>query len=139
MLFHGVADPGCLSRIRIFLYPGSEFFYPGSASKNFSPKKIVSKPRKYDLGCSSRIWIRTFYPSRILDLGVTKAPDPESGSVTLPFHIKNVDLLFLLDICRQLQRRSGAAGPRTLHPSPQLLRLQRQEGDVRLPCQQCYW
>ncbi len=118
------------------VYPGSEYFcipdpnfsIPDPHQRILAPKKLFLSPGNMIL-CSSRIWIRTFYPSRILDLGVT----------TLPFHIKNVDLLFLLDFCRQLQRRSGAAGPRTLHPSPQLLRLQRQEGDVRLPGQQCYW
>jgi hypothetical protein len=31
----------------------------------------------------SRIRILTFYPSRILDQGVKKAPDPGSGSATL--------------------------------------------------------
>jgi hypothetical protein len=35
----------------------------------------------YDPGCSSRIQI--FYPSRIPDSKVKKAPDPESGSLTL--------------------------------------------------------
>jgi hypothetical protein len=33
--------------------------------------------------CSSRIWILTFYASRIPELGVKKAPDPGSGSATL--------------------------------------------------------
>jgi hypothetical protein len=40
----------------------------------------VVDPR-YDPGYSSRIQI--FYPSRIPNSGVQKAPDPESGSVTL--------------------------------------------------------
>jgi hypothetical protein len=58
------------SRIRIFLsrIHIKEF-------KNFNPKSS----RKYDPGCSSRI--RIFYPSRIPDPGVKKAPDP--GSATL--------------------------------------------------------
>jgi hypothetical protein len=37
--------------------------------------------RKYNTVCSSRIL--TFYPSRIPDPGVKKAPDPGSGSATL--------------------------------------------------------
>ncbi len=39
------ADPGCLSRIRIFSIPDPNFFHPGSASKNLSilTQKIVSK------------------------------------------------------------------------------------------------
>ncbi len=40
--------------------------------------------RKYDPGCSSRIRILIFYPSRIPDPGVKKAPDPD------PQHWPNV-------------------------------------------------
>ncbi len=51
------------SRIRIFSIP-----VPGSTSKNFkyfNPKKWFLSSRKYDPGCSSRIRIQTFFPSRI--------------------------------------------------------------------------
>ncbi len=45
-----------------------KFFHPGSASKNLSitvyPKKLVLSFGKYDLGCSSRIQILIFFPSR---------------------------------------------------------------------------
>jgi len=71
------------------VYPGSDFFPsririvsildPGSASKNLSiltKKKWFLSSRKYDPGCSSRIRILTFYPSRIPDLGVKKARIP---------------------------------------------------------------
>ena len=80
-------------------YPGSDFFpsrirtvsIPDleSASKNLSiltpkkPKKWFLSSRKYDPGCSSRIRMLTFYPSKIPDPGVKKAPDPGSGSATL--------------------------------------------------------
>jgi hypothetical protein len=37
-----VADPGCLSRIRMFYIPYPNFFYPGSASNNLT-KRLVSK------------------------------------------------------------------------------------------------
>jgi hypothetical protein len=82
-----VADPGCLSRIRLFSIPDPNCLHPGSASKNLSiltPKKWFLSSRKYDLGCSSgsRIRMLTFCPSRIPDPGVKKAPDP--GSATLP-------------------------------------------------------
>ncbi len=102
-----VPDPGCLSgsRIRLFsipdpnfFHPGSEFFDPGSAQKNLSiltPKKWCLSSRKYDPGCSSWIWILTFYPSRIPDPGVKKAPDPGSESATLStcrLSIMNFDL-----------------------------------------------
>jgi hypothetical protein len=75
------------------------FFHPGSASKNLSiltpkkkTKKMVSKPGKYDPGCSSRIWMLTFYPSRIPDPGVKKAPDPGSGSATLSSRMKEPNI-----------------------------------------------
>jgi hypothetical protein len=42
---------------------------------------VFLSSRKYDPGCSSRIRILIFYPSRIPDPGVKKAPDP--GSATL--------------------------------------------------------
>ncbi len=76
-----VADPGCLFRIPD---PGSKRFRIRIKEfKYFNPKR----PRKYDPGCSSRIRIPDpdlfFYPSRIPDPGVKKAPDPGSGSATL--------------------------------------------------------
>jgi hypothetical protein len=101
-----VAEPGCLSRIRLFSIPDPTFFHPGyririvpipdsaSASEkceNSNPKKWFLSSKKYDPGYSSRIRILTFYPSRIRiltfypsripDPGVKKAPDP--GSATL--------------------------------------------------------
>ncbi len=64
--------------------PGSEFFHPGSrvkkipdprsgpASTNlsiFNPKKLFLSSRKYDPGCSSRIWIPDLDFLSILDPG----------------------------------------------------------------------
>ncbi len=67
-----VADPGCLSRIRILSIPdsGSEFFYPGSASKNLSilTQEIVSQ--------RSEIWSRPFIPDPDPDF----LPIPDPGS-----------------------------------------------------------
>jgi hypothetical protein len=98
-----VADPGCLSRIRIFSIPVRIFSIPvrifpsriqifpnpdtGSASRNLSilTKKLFLNSRKYDPGCSFRILI--LYPSRIPNPGVKKAPDPGSGSATLEIYI----------------------------------------------------
>ena len=84
--------PGSGFRIRISdPDPGSTFFSsririvsildPGSASKKLSilTKKWFLCSRKYDPGCSSRIRILTFYPSRIPDLGVKKARIPVVG------------------------------------------------------------
>ena len=64
-----------LSLIRILSIPD-----PGSASNNL--KKLFPSSRKYD-ELSSRIRILIFYPSRIPDPGVKKAPDPGTGSATL--------------------------------------------------------
>ncbi len=53
-----VADPGCLSRIRLFSIADPTFFHPGSTSKNLiilTQKKWFLSSRKYDPGCSSRI------------------------------------------------------------------------------------
>jgi hypothetical protein len=66
--------------------PGSEFFPSRiriKESKYFNPIKLLLSSRKYDPGCSSRIRILIFYPSRVPDPGVKKAPDPGSGSARL--------------------------------------------------------
>ncbi len=82
--FYSVADPGCLSRIRIF-----SILDPGSAYKNLSifTQKIVFK--------LSEIWSGLFIPDTDPDFlpipfgcpGVKKAPDP--GSATLNFYYYN--------------------------------------------------
>jgi hypothetical protein len=61
------------------VYPGSDFFSPGSELfpsririkefKYFNPKQRFLSSRKYDPGCSFRTQILTFYPSRIPDPG----------------------------------------------------------------------
>ncbi len=63
-----VADPGCLSRIRFFSTPdpGSGLFIPDPDAD--------------------------FYPSRIPDPGVKKAPDPGSGSATLSVSMRIRDV-----------------------------------------------
>jgi hypothetical protein len=73
-----VADPGC-SRIPDVVSKKIPDFGSGSASKSLSilKQKIVSKLSEYDPGCSSRIRNLIFYPSRIPDPGVKKAPDPD--------------------------------------------------------------
>jgi hypothetical protein len=78
------------SRIRLFSIPEPNLSIPdpGSASKNLSI--LTQKNGFLTLGnmirvvqTASRIRILTFYPSRIPDPGVKKAPDPGSGSATL--------------------------------------------------------
>jgi hypothetical protein len=81
-----IPDPG--SEFFPSRIPDLGFFYPGSRIrikefKYFNPKNCFLSSRKYDPGCSSRIRILTFYPSRIPDPGVKKAPDPGSGFATL--------------------------------------------------------
>jgi hypothetical protein len=103
------------------VYPGSDFFPsriqtvsipdPGSESKNLSiltPKKWFLSSRKYDPGCSSRIPDpdADFYPSRIPDPGVKKAPDPGSGSATLLLPLKKIQMVFFIVL---LQRQNFSA------------------------------
>ncbi len=60
--------------------PDSNFFHPGSwicikEFKYFNPKKRFLSSRKYDPGCSSRIRILIFYPSRIQGSKMHWIPD----------------------------------------------------------------
>jgi hypothetical protein len=71
---------------------------PGSALKSLSiltQKKWFLSSRKYDPGCSSRIPDpdADFYPSRIPDPGVKKAPDPGSGFATLVHRKRKIEEL----------------------------------------------
>jgi hypothetical protein len=72
-------DDSYISVLRIrAVYPGSLiriFSIPDPLQKVFKPPKKFLSSRKYNPGCSSRIQI--FYPSRIPDPGVKKAPDPD--------------------------------------------------------------
>jgi hypothetical protein len=59
-ILNSVADPGCLSRIRLLSIPDPNCFHPGSRIrikefKYFNPKKWFLSCRKYDAGCSSQI------------------------------------------------------------------------------------
>ncbi len=69
--------------------PDSNFLYPGSWIPD--PKKWFLSSRKYDPGCSSRIRVLIFYPSRIPDPGVkTKKLQAKKvckiGVCTLPYY-----------------------------------------------------
>jgi hypothetical protein len=89
-----VADPGCLSRIRIFpsRIQGQKIpdLVSGSASKNlsiFNPKNCFQALGN-DPGCSS--WIR------IPDPGVKKAVDPGSATlICLPCNHRKFDVLVI--------------------------------------------
>jgi hypothetical protein len=65
------------------VYPGSDFFFvpdPRIRIKEFKffiPKKWFLWSRKYDPGCSSRIRILTFHPSRIQRSKRHRIPDPQ--------------------------------------------------------------
>jgi hypothetical protein len=83
------------SRIRIV-----SILDPGSASKNFSiltNKNGFLSSRKYDPGCSSRITDLDpdFYPSRIPDPGVKKAPDPRSATLFVRVYYKTLSQVVL--------------------------------------------
>ncbi len=108
-------------------YPGSEFFHPGSRIRIFSIpdpwsslkkffliQKLFKSSRKYDPRCSSRIRILIFYPSRILDPGVKKAPNPGSGSATL---VKSVIYH------PRAERRSGSRLPKLFRPKSTIFRV----------------
>ncbi len=69
---YGVADPGCLYRTEIF-HPESE----SASKKSIFNKKIVSKSRKYDPGCSSRISDPDIFS--IPDPGTKKHRFPDPG------------------------------------------------------------
>ncbi len=65
--------------------------HPGSQTSDliqriyvFQPKKLFLRAWKYNPGCSSRIRILIFYPSRIPDKGGQKGTVSESA--TLPTH-----------------------------------------------------
>jgi hypothetical protein len=92
--------------------PGSKLFLSRIRTKefeDFNPKKWFSSSRKYDPSCSSRIRILTFYPSRIPDPGVKKAPDPGSWILIrntvrmLLFSVGN----YAVNASRYWQRRNG--------------------------------
>jgi hypothetical protein len=63
--------------------PDTNIFHPGSAYKNlsFNLKKLFLSSRKYYPGCSSRIRILSFYPSRIQGSKRHRIPQC-SGSMT---------------------------------------------------------
>jgi hypothetical protein len=89
-----IPDPG--SNFFSIPYPGSKFFTSRILIKEFkyfNAKKCFLSSRKYVPGYSSRIRIVTFYPSRIPDPGVKKAPDPGSWSATLLILCRRVPLL----------------------------------------------
>jgi hypothetical protein len=74
--------------------PDPNFFHPGFASKNLSifTQNIVSKLSEIGMILvvhpGSGFPILIFYPSRIPDSGIKKAPDPGSGPATLCFMLK---------------------------------------------------
>ncbi len=70
-------------------FPYSNFSIPDSGSrvkKVFFTQKLFLSFWKHDPGCSSRIRILIFYPSRIPHQGVKKASDPGSGSASSQKH-----------------------------------------------------
>jgi hypothetical protein len=105
-----IPDPNCL--------------HPGSASKNLSilfiltEKKWFLSFRKYDPGCSSRIRMLTFYPSRIRDPGsriqgskMHRIPDPDPQQC-----FQQQKILISASLCGQLARRALSPHPFTSRP-----------------------
>jgi hypothetical protein len=119
-----VADPGCLSRIRIFPSwiqgrkdSGSRIRIRINEFKYFNPKLFLGS-RKYDPECSSRIHILIFIP--IPDPGSRgqkrhRIPDPQHWYHTL----SKKEMLNSADICRHsLRREERSAEPRLLMSPP---------------------
>ncbi len=88
-----IPDPGSdffPSRIRTVSIPD-----PGSSSKNLSiltpkkPKNWFLSSKNYDPGCSSRIRMLTFYPSRIPGSKRHSIPDPQHWYI---FNLRFLDL-----------------------------------------------
>jgi hypothetical protein len=117
-----VADPGCLSRIRLFpipdpncLHPGSRIRTvsipePGSSSKNLSiltPKKAKKwflSSKKYDLGYSSRILDpdADFLPSRISQTKPCIKWTAQSTVVIVNVQISNIETEVKEHCCSRL-------------------------------------
>ncbi len=103
-----VANPGCLSQIRIFFIPDpglrvKKIPDPGSesASKNlsiFNPKIVSKLSEKWsgmfipDADPVSGSWFFTHPGYRIPDPGFKKTPDPGSGSATLRLIVNIINL-----------------------------------------------
>ena len=126
-VYSSVADPGCLSRIRIFSIPDPNFFNLGSRIrikkfKYFNPKNWFLSSLKYDPSCSSRIRIPFFtHPRssgqkgigsriRIRNTGLFHIPDPVSlrGEISWakPAHLmlEPVETLHpVCNVCKPLQ------------------------------------
>jgi hypothetical protein len=91
---NSVADPGCLSWIPDPKFPSRIPGKKDSGSQNpihikeykyFELKKLFLSSQKYYPGCSSRIRILIFYPSRgIPGSKRHRIPDPEHWKVRLP-------------------------------------------------------
>ncbi len=80
----------CVFRIQFFFIPDPDFFHPGSRIfikefKYFKPEKWFLSSCTHDPGCSSRIRILTFYPSRIPGSKRHRIPDPEHWSIQETF------------------------------------------------------
>ncbi len=105
-----IRDP--VSRVKKIPYPGSEFKY-------FNPKKLFLSylflsSGKYEPGCSSRIRILIFYPFRILDPSVKKAPDPDPQHWPVVWYLGRFFYLIRIWILVSLQA-SNIADPHSFH------------------------
>jgi hypothetical protein len=94
-------DPGS----EFFFHPGFEFFLSKIPDPYFKTKILCISSRKYDPSCLSRIRILIFYPSRILDQWIKKAPDPGFGSATLDVRLQPTNHLGTSFRCALLQCR----------------------------------
>ncbi len=96
-------SPGCLSRIpdpNFFPFPDPNFFHPRSRIRikdfKFLTQKLFLSPWKYNSGCSSRIRILIFYPSRILDQGAKKGTGSQIRKTGGHHRKKSQDISFFI-------------------------------------------
>jgi hypothetical protein len=80
LFLDSVADPGCLSQIRIFSIQDPESRIRIKEIKYFNPENCILSYRKYDPGCPLSIPDPDFLP--IPDPRVKKAADPDPQHVS---------------------------------------------------------
>jgi hypothetical protein len=87
----------------IFFHPGSEFFLSIHPIKEFKYfNKLFLSTRKYDLGCSSRIRILSFYPSRIPGSKRHWIPDPDPQHCLFSLPVEFSLYLYPADLCLKM-------------------------------------
>ena len=114
------------SQIRFFFHPGSKF-----------SKKMFLSSRKYDPGCSSRIRILIFYPSRIQGSKRHRIPDPDPQHC---YQHRSTAVLTQMNLTRtgfgkspRIRTRKRTGNPGRGHPHGTLLPSRQRAHGTLLP------